>query len=498
MKLTYLQFQLPYYGIRDTQFHCARNTEIQELAVWEEGEVLKEQCLYLLPYSQQSCVTDSDAVFCLYDCPESASFHIKNGFGISRRYTFSQVLNAWNRLIFDYHKWEVILMYSEEMDLATLLDSSEEILRMPLAVADNRFHFLSKGRSYKDKFPTELIDPDELNEILWTDEIHQCLHKKGVFYMPLKSEQKDLLCLNIILNGRFYARVLGSVEDEQHRKIQEYLFEKLSTAVNGIFLNQRLKGFYTAKDQHFLQQVELLCEGKQDIDEKILYAQHWRPQDRYRVIVFSFNIHYPMEEGIRYLNMKLSELFPESCVIAKDRELICVRNLSLEPQKENYRERLAVFLRENVAKAGVSNTFAGYRNLDSALRQAYHALQLGQMYNPHFWHYEFQDYIMEYLMSRCVSEFSAQQVVHPGLFLLKEYDQAKSTELFRTLQLYLEHGCNATQTAEQLFVHRSSLMKRLEKIRSLTGIDTENENTRLYLRISFRLLEQNKSDESSL
>ena len=42
-------------------------------------------------------------------------------------------------------------------------------------------------------------------------------------------------------------------------------------------------------------------------------------------------------------------------MLIREKDLICVRNLSRESQNENYRERMAVFLRENVAKAGSSN-----------------------------------------------------------------------------------------------------------------------------------------------
>lgn len=36
-------------------------------------------------------------------------------------------------------------------------------------------------------------------------------------------------------------------------------------------------------------------------------------------------------------------------------------------------------------------------------------------------------------------------------------------------------------------IHRSSLLKRLDKIQCLTGLDREDSDIRLYLRIFFRL-----------
>ena len=212
-------------------------------------------------------------------------------------------------------------------------------------------------------------------------------------------------------------------------------------------------------------------------------------------MVLSFDARYPMEEGIRFLYKRLWELFPESCVLIREKDLICVRNLSRESQNENYRERMAVFLRENVAKAGSSNAFTGYEELPVYLQQAYEALRLGEKNAPYFWHYEFSDYMLPYLMERATSEYSLEQIVHPGLFHLMKYDREKSSNLYQTLQIYLEHGGNATQTAEKLFIHRSSLMKRLDKIQSLTGIHLEKQEERFYVELSCRLLEYHKSHE---
>ena len=46
-----------------------------------------------------------------------------------------------------------------------------------------------------------------------------------------------------------------------------------------------------------------------------------------------------------------------------------------------------------------------------------------------------------------------------------------------------------TATAHALYIHRSTLTYRLEKMQELTGIDLADPDTRLYLQISIKLLE---------
>ena len=496
LKLTYIQYQLPYYGIENTLFHYARNGSVENIEIWEDGKILEERVLYLVPYDRQSIVQKENKIlFCIYGCPEEPEMKVYNGFYTSEEYSLSRILNILNRLWMDLQKWEIILLYSEEMDLNVLLDTSETILRMPLAVSDNRFHFLAKGQWYQEQFPAEVLDQDEMNELIWQEDFRQCLHWNSVFHLPLKTEEKDLLCCNIFISGRYYARVLGSVEDRKHGKLQEELFTRLAIAVNSIFVNQRIPSFLTGRNSDLQRQVEALLDGQEEADETTMERNHWEKEDSYKVMVLRFDARYPMEAGIRFLYKKLWELFPESCVLIRGRDLICIRNLSRESQNENYRERMAVFLRENVAKAGSSNAFTGYRELPVYLKQACEALRLGEKNSPYFWHYEFGDYMVPYLMERATSEYSLEQIVHPGVYRLMEYDIEKSTSLYQTLKTYLEHGGNATQIAEKLYIHRSTLMKRLDKIQSLTGIRLEKQEERFYVDMSCRLLEYHKSHE---
>src|SRR5699024_2991612 len=121
--------------------------------------------------------------------------------------------------------------------------------------------------------------------------------------------------------------------------------------------------------------------------------------------------------------------------------------------------------------------------------QACEALRLGEKYAPHFWHYRFEDYACFYLLERCSTPYSPWQVASPALRVLRRYDKEKAGELYRTLDVYLQTGCNVTQSAERLHIHRTSMSKRLNRIKKLTGICLEEADTRLYLMLSYKILE---------
>ena len=60
-------------------------------------------------------------------------------------------------------------------------------------------------------------------------------------------------------------------------------------------------------------------------------------------------------------------------------------------------------------------------------------------------------------------------------------------ELGATFLCYLEHGCNVSQTARALHLHRQSLIHRLHRLEEVTGLSLENYNDRFLLELCVRL-----------
>ena len=64
----------------------------------------------------------------------------------------------------------------------------------------------------------------------------------------------------------------------------------------------------------------------------------------------------------------------------------------------------------------------------------------------------------------------------------------------QTLRVLIGDNCNATHAAKHLFIHRSSLQDRIERIEHLTGLDLNDPATRALLWFSFQLLEQKRAE----
>lgn len=66
-------------------------------------------------------------------------------------------------------------------------------------------------------------------------------------------------------------------------------------------------------------------------------------------------------------------------------------------------------------------------------------------------------------------------------------DYAGNGDLLETLEAFCERLGNLSQTAERLFIHRNTLLYRMERISQLTGLDMNNPDTRLAVHLALKV-----------
>ena len=66
---------------------------------------------------------------------------------------------------------------------------------------------------------------------------------------------------------------------------------------------------------------------------------------------------------------------------------------------------------------------------------------------------------------------------------LVEYDRERRSDLVRTLRAYFASGANASEAADRMFLHRNSMLYRLERIRKVTGLDLKDPGVALALQL---------------
>jgi sugar diacid utilization regulator len=151
--------------------------------------------------------------------------------------------------------------------------------------------------------------------------------------------------------------------------------------------------------------------------------------------------------------------------------------------------KLAPLIRESLLKAGVSNEFYDLASLPQFYKQAEIALKYGNENDSTKWCHKFQDIAMVYSAHQACQELEPCFICAPDLLRLKEYDKKNESDFYNTLKVYLQNNCNTALTSQNLYIHRSTLFYRLEKIKKLIELKLDNHDDVLYLRFSFYMMD---------
>ncbi len=80
---------------------------------------------------------------------------------------------------------------------------------------------------------------------------------------------------------------------------------------------------------------------------------------------------------------------------------------------------------------------------------------------------------------------------------LVEHDRERRSDLVRTLRIYFASGANASEAADRMFLHRNSMLYRLERIQKLTGLDLKDPDASLALRLGLLALEKGEEPDEA-
>ncbi len=159
------------------------------------------------------------------------------------------------------------------------------------------------------------------------------------------------------------------------------------------------------------------------------------------------------------------------------------------------RHTLSPIARDSLLYAGLSAPVKDLYALHYAYQQAYASLDIAKRRKDMHWVLPFEDCALDYMGEHINSELPDLYLISSSLLKLQSVDHMKGTEYLNTLRVYLEEEESIPRTSEKLIIHRTTLLYRLSKIRELVSINLANPDTRLYLLISFRLLDRSNVQE---
>ena len=147
-------------------------------------------------------------------------------------------------------------------------------------------------------------------------------------------------------------------------------------------------------------------------------------------------------------------------------------------------EQIAQHFNRKSLALGVSMPVAGFDRVQSAYRQAMFALGTPPVAGIR----HCRDLALPFLIGTLQKEPVARDLLHPALGMLENYDVENGTDLLETLRVYVETGCNQSETAQNLYVHLNTLKYRLKRINEIAGVDFKDRDTLFHIELSFKLM----------
>lgn len=184
-----------------------------------------------------------------------------------------------------------------------------------------------------------------------------------------------------------------------------------------------------------------------------------------------------------YLQNHLQLIFPSGYIFVYEQHIIAiVPEASTALLYSSQYEFLNI-----VKEIGISSKFTTIQELPHNLTCALHACEIAKKLEQTEKISSYESFLFYDLLLACPNHELLIQNIHPALEILHKYDLMKESHLLETLHKYIASGKNINETADVLYLHRNSLRGRLNKIKELTDIDFDDQETLFQLACSFRI-----------
>lgn len=225
--------------------------------------------------------------------------------------------------------------------------------------------------------------------------------------------------------------------------------------------------------------------------ERVLQDYGWKLNEEYTVVEVGFPRGSGWRDSVAYLCTQLERLAPGSCAIDGHKGIVWIFNRvknGTSLQRQAFTAVVSMATERFRCHAGVSYSFNGFWYIRVCYQQANAALNLGRKAHPERQVFHFRDYTLDFIFHRLTSGFFLPYMYHSAVFTVINYDMEHGTDYFRTLHAYADCAGNISQAAEKLFIHRTTLIRRLERISELAARDITRPDDLFLLQFSFHVI----------
>ena len=450
----------------------------------------------------------TDFVFCLFgDIEEFKSvqqIHYCTILYYVQRLDLAACHNRLSALFARFQKWDsdLEMLLKNNGSLQDIFDVSEPFFENPLYTWDGAYRIQAMTRSIPAEHPllevyvqTNRVPQQILAQLTGIRDslLYETSHYKTMqlYYPPNISNLA--YALRSIRSGSQIALVFVSYfVNTPPSIVQLELLEALSKKIERYVQERIPRSSHQAMlyEPFIIDLIEGNLQNKEDICERLKLIK--LPYE------MKYRIHYitaPKSNApvTNYLRQGCKRYLPHAkTLLYKDAVLILDQEGRDSREPEELESLFATgrdSLKRMGAACGVSSAFFDLSKTRIAYMQAVAACELGRMHEPEKVLYRYRDYYLYHILEVCSKsmEIDLEQLYFIRLDELEEQDRLTNNDNVRLLEIYLRNNRNISNTAREMFLHRNSVIYRLERVFDLLQVPAQDPDVQLRLLISFHI-----------
>lgn len=418
---------------------------------------------------------------------------------IQKKVDFFQVYNYLKEIFDLYHKCEsqLIELFMKSPSIQDILDCIYPVIERSVFILNSAFQFVAS--IYSDAISGNKLwrqDQRRLDTesfISYLKEKDLMMDKRGTFLLDFNAHK--VLIINLFnSNEEYIGCIFVYQEDKPFVKGEEVIIEYLATIIewvsqsNPTMLNQE---HITLKES--LQ--TMVNEMPLSKSQKMLLRT-----SNHKKTYFCISIHSIKGSSsipANYFCSIFESLFENGIFFKFNNTILGLLPVNYADNSINYiesfRKEFTDIIRDMGVCVGVSNDFKDLYMLITFYKQAEAAIENGRIYEPDKNIYFFSDFALTELVTNSLGGFPLDTYFPKGFNEVLDHDLKGGVSYLETLSIFLDESMNYSKAARRLYIHRSTLIERINRIKNILHIDLNNPDHRLQLQIILKLLDIEQS-----
>lgn len=309
-------------------------------------------------------------------------------------------------------------------------------------------------------------------------------HKTEAFHMPFVSRT---IFSPRGITGHLFIIGMHNELSCYETELADYFCEMISPVMD--YVDESSMAARSVYDFFFIDLIEG-NEVKEAERKTLMNTIKWKEQDEYIACVMTIPSFWQVQNKLNTITVyEIEEMMPCKAFLYDDQVVFLLNKTHLISQMgKEYtpvrylEEKLQMIAKNCGGSIGYSDSFREMGKLSIYYRQAVlaaaYASSSGRGILP------YHHVSVPHLLREAEQAVSRDLFLHPAVRVLEEYDSANHTEFLKTLYIYLKNERRTTETVKELYIHRNSLLYRLERIREITGFQLEDYRERLRMLLS--------------